>query len=58
MVPVYALFSEKHNKMYIRMTTNLKMRIFDHNNLPKGWTQSIRPWKLVYTKEFCSKQKV
>ena len=56
MFTVYALFSEKHNKIYIGMTSNLEMRFFAHNNLPKGWTASFRPWKLIYTEEFGSKQ--
>ena len=55
MFTVYALFSEKHNKIYIGMTSNLEMRVFAHNNLPKGWTASFRPWKLVYTEEFSLK---
>jgi len=56
MFNVYVLFSEKYNKIYIGMTSNLEMRFFAHNNLPKGWTASFRPWKLVHTEEFSSKQ--
>lgn len=37
------------------MTSNLEERIFAHNNLPKGWTASFRPWRLIYTEEFSSK---
>ncbi len=38
------------------MTSNLEKRFFAHNNLPKGWIASFRPWKLFHTEEFYSKQ--
>ncbi len=56
MFTVYALYSEKHHKIYIGMTSNLEKRFFAHNNLPKGWTANFRPWKLVHTEEFSSKE--
>ena len=56
MFTVYALFSEKHNKIYVGMTSNLEKRVFAHNNLPKGWTASFRPWILIYTEEFPTKK--
>ncbi len=40
---VYALFSDKYNKIYIGMTSNLEKRFFAHINLPKGWTASFMP---------------
>jgi putative endonuclease len=47
---VYVIYSEKHDKIYIGMTSNPEKRVFAHNNLPKGWT-----WKLVYSEEFLTK---
>jgi putative endonuclease len=55
MFTVYALYSEKYNKIYIGMTSNLENRFFAHNNLPKGWTAGFRPWEIVYTEEFTTK---
>jgi putative endonuclease len=43
MFTVYVLFSEKYNKIYIGMTSNLEKSFFAYNNLPKGWTASFRP---------------
>ncbi len=37
------------------MTINLEKRLFAHNNLPKGWTKSFRPWKLIHSEEFTEK---
>ena len=52
---VYVIFSEKYDKIYIGVTSNLEKRLFAHNNLPKGWTKNFRPWNLVYTEEFTEK---
>jgi len=49
---VYVIYSEDFDKIYIGMTSSLEKRIYAHNNLPKGWTKSFRPWRLVYTEEF------
>ena len=52
---VYVIYSQKHGKIYIGMTSNLEKRLFAHNNLPKGWTKNFRPWELVFSKEFSTK---
>ncbi|GAB4208075.1 MAG: hypothetical protein Fur0023_19380 [Bacteroidia bacterium] len=53
---VYALYSEKYNKIYIGYTSNLDQRILSHNILSKkGWTRKYRPWEVFYTEEFTSK---
>ena len=53
MFTVYALYSEKYNKIYIGYTSNLKERLLSHNELStKGWTVKYRPWKLIYQEEF------
>ncbi|OFX62802.1 MAG: endonuclease [Bacteroidetes bacterium GWB2_41_8] len=49
---VDVIYSEDFDKIYIGMTSSLEKRIYAHNNLPKGWTKSFRPWRLVYTEEF------
>ncbi|MFO7825668.1 MAG: GIY-YIG nuclease family protein [Cyclobacterium sp.] len=49
MFTVYALYSEKFDKIYIGFTSDLQKRLISHNELgTKGWTIKFRPWKLVY----------
>jgi len=52
---VYVLYSKSHNKIYIGVTANLEKRLFAHNNLPKGWTKSFRPWIIVHSEAFDTK---
>ena len=54
MFHVYVLYSQKFDKIYIGMTSDIDKRIFAHNNLPKGWTSHFRPWMLVYFESFDS----
>ena len=56
MFTVYALFSEKYMKIYIGMTSSLEKRLYAHNHIPKGWAYRYRPWKIVHTELFSSKQ--
>jgi putative endonuclease len=53
---VYVLFSDNYNKHYTGFTSNLEQRLLSHNQPGKDWTQSFRPWRIIYTKEFNSKQ--
>ena len=55
MFTVYVLHSPKYDKLYVGMTSNPEMRIFAHNNLPKGWTKKFRPWVLIYKEEYTTK---
>ena len=55
---VYVLHSIKHNKIYIGFTSDLNQRILSHNEISKkGWTVRFRPWKLVYSEQYDSKEK-
>jgi len=57
MFTVYALYSEKYNKIYIGVTSNIQQRMLSHNQLSKkGWTVRFRPWVVVHTEEFQDKQ--
>jgi putative endonuclease len=50
---VYALYSERYEKIYIGRSSNLNQRMISHNEKgTKGWTAKFRPWTLVYTEEF------
>ncbi len=53
---VYILFSIKHVKHYAGYTSNLELRLKSHNEFGKDWTCKYRPWKLIFTKNFISKQ--
>ncbi len=53
---VYALYSEKYNKHYYGYTSDLSARFLSHNELGTDWTAKYRPWKIIYTREFSTKQ--
>lgn len=53
---VYILFAEKFNKHYTGFTSNINERMTSHNHLGKDWTAKYRPWKLIFIREFATKQ--
>ncbi|MEL6562082.1 MAG: GIY-YIG nuclease family protein [Bacteroidota bacterium] len=54
---MYALYSVKHDRIYIGATSNIKSRLKSHYYYStKGYTSKFRPWKLVYL-EKCSSKK-
>ena len=56
MFTVYALYAPQYNKIYIGYTSDLEQRMLSHNKLgKKEWTIKFRPWDLVFTEEFDSK---
>lgn len=48
MFEVYALKSEKDNRIYVGITKNLAQRIQEHNTGRAKSTKSFRPWKLLH----------
>jgi putative endonuclease len=57
MYTVYILYSNQFDKIYIGYTGNLSERLLSHNELAKkGWTIKYRPWALVYSEEFETKE--
>ncbi|MCC5907133.1 MAG: GIY-YIG nuclease family protein [Balneolaceae bacterium] len=57
MYTVYVLHSPDYDKIYIGYTRNLQERMRSHNELgTKGWTIKYRPWKIVHTEEYATKQ--
>jgi putative endonuclease len=57
MFTVYVLHSATFEKIYIGFTSNLAKRIKSHNELgSKGWTVAFRPWELIHTEIFDTKQ--
>lgn len=51
----YILKSTTADKFYIGSSANPQRRLFFHNNVETGFTARYRPWELVYTQEFPSK---
>ncbi|MCO6500758.1 MAG: GIY-YIG nuclease family protein [Vicingus serpentipes] len=57
MFTVYALYSQKHNKIYIGYTSNIVQRLLSHNKLgTKGYTIKYRPWEVVFTEDYKTKE--
>ncbi len=57
MFTVYVLYSATFDKIYIGYTSDLQKRFLSHNELgTKGWTVKFRPWRIVHTEEFVTKQ--
>jgi putative endonuclease len=52
----YVLFSQTSGLHYIGFTSDLNQRLLSHNELGKGWTARYRPWRIIFTKEFQTKQ--
>jgi putative endonuclease len=48
---VYALVSEKFNRIYVGLTKNLDLRIKEHNSGRTKSTKHFKPWKLLYSEE-------
>ncbi|MGY6559404.1 MAG: GIY-YIG nuclease family protein [Nitritalea sp.] len=56
MFTVYALYSQKFDKIYVGFTSNLEQRLLSHNHLgKKGWTIKYRPWSVFHTETFKTK---
>jgi putative endonuclease len=56
MYTLYIIYSEKLNKYYIGYSSDVDERLRKHNNASKGFTNAGRPWILVYTENYDSKQ--
>lgn len=56
MFTVYVLYSPSYHKIYIGFTSDLENRIRSHNIFAtKGWTVKYRPWILIYTEVYATK---
>jgi putative endonuclease len=52
---VYALFSEKHDRLYIGMTSDIKHRVAEHNSGKEKSTKHYAPWVLFHSEEYSSR---
>ena len=53
---VYVLFSLKDEKLYIGYTTNLELRLIEHNSGRVTSTKDRRPFQLIYHETFTNRQ--
>ena len=56
MFSVYVIRSERTDKIYIGQTADIEKRIFHHNSGREKYTEIASDWKLVYSKEYKTKQ--
>ena len=53
---LYILYSSKIDKFYIGVTADLEERIIKHNRKSKGFTNTGRPWIIVYSEPYADKK--
>ena len=54
---VYILQSEENDRFYVGRSQNPERRLDHHNSTSTGFTSRYRPWTLVFTEEFPTKEK-
>jgi putative endonuclease len=52
----YVLKSHVDGRLYKGMTENIERRIYEHNHGKNKSTRPYKPWELVYSKGFNSRQ--
>ena len=50
---VYIIQSLKNRRYYIGHTENIEKRLKRHNDGLVKSTKSFRPWRLIYTEDYC-----
>ncbi|MBA4310885.1 MAG: excinuclease ABC subunit C [Chlorobiaceae bacterium] len=53
---IYILKSLSADKFYIGYSQNPAKRLLFHNTIDKGFTARFRPWEIIFTQEFSTKQ--
>ncbi|MGC1391257.1 MAG: GIY-YIG nuclease family protein [Bacteroidales bacterium] len=56
MYSVYIIYSDKIDKYYIGYSSNVQERILKHNRNSKGFSNTGKPWILVYEEVFDNKK--
>ncbi|MGQ7719638.1 GIY-YIG nuclease family protein [Melioribacter sp. OK-1-Me] len=51
----YIIFSPSKNRFYVGSTNDIDRRLTEHNSGQSKSTNSGKPWKLVFLKEFTSR---
>jgi putative endonuclease len=53
---VYALYSEKFDKIYIGYSSDVNRRLASHNQKNNThWTSHFQPWIIIYSEKYESK---
>ena len=52
----YAISSKIRNYIYVGLTNNLDRRLFEHNQGYNKKTKTYKPFKLIYSKKFNSRE--
>ena len=52
MYSVYIIYSQKIDKYYIGFSSNVPERLHKHNRNSKGFSNTGKPWVLVYQETF------
>ena len=53
---VYILESEENGRYYVGRSQDPERRVEHHNTTSTGFTSRYRPWTLVFTQEFPTKE--
>ena len=56
MYTVYIIYSQKIDKYYIGFSSNVNERLSKHNRNSKGFSNTGKPWILVYQETFSNKK--
>ena len=53
---VYVIQSEKDNRLYKGLTTNLELRLYQHNSGQNKSTKAYCPWRLLLKEVFSTRE--
>ena len=53
---VYILQSEENGRYYVGESSDPERRLKHHNSTSTGFTARYRPWQLVFSQEFSTKE--
>ena len=51
---VYGLANKINNEIYVGITKDLEVRLFEHNSGRGRYTKAFKPWYIFHTEEFTS----
>ena len=53
---VYIIYSDKIDKFYIGYSANVNDRLVKHNQKSYGFSNTGKPWRLVYSESYLTKK--
>lgn len=51
----YVIYSQSHNRLYKGLTQNIEKRLEEHNRGLTSSTKFYKPWTLIFSEEFSSR---